>query len=765
MPAALRFRMPDYRSFALMDYQLELRKFISSQYLYAGIRITAGVIIPSLVLYHFGWLTAMIGIPLGALFVSLTDSPGPINHRRNGMAISIVLNVLVVVITAYSRVSAFMLGVEIAVFGIFFSLIGIYGNRANSIGLVALIVFILNIDSSLHQEPLQRGWQIAAGGVWYALMSLALHTLRPYRPIQQLLGECLMEIAVYLRSRALFYDKDQDNDPVFRQLMQHQVHIHTLQDELRIMLFTTRRMLSESTRKGRVLMMSFLDSIDLMERIMTSHQDYSLLHQEFEQTGIMKTLKEHIIVLANELHHIGLAVQGGYTYRSGQDLDIRLQQSMEAYNKLRLDYLKADNVEGFISLRHILYSLEDITERIKRLQAYTTYDKKLSRQYKGEVDVEKFITHTDISANLLLDNFSLKSGTFRHALRLTLALMCGYIVSLLFPLGHSYWILLTIAVIMKPAYSITRQRNLQRLTGTFIGAAIGFVLLLATGNSTVLFFVMLACMIVAYSLLKLQYTVSNAALTVFVLLMFYFLNPGNLQGILTDRIIDTVIGSAIAYVVSSFILTAWEYEQIEQFMKSAIEANRQYFLTVVKAFTPDKPDVTTYKVARKDAFVSLANLSDIFQRMLSEPKNQQPHLPQYHQFVTTSHMLTSHVASLSYYAARFGSRYVQEDFSPMVREIDKRFGQALKVLQRQPVQLPAENARLPIHKKVQQLLSQRKKDIQEGIESDAQTVTKTLSELKTTTDQFQLIYANLTDQVKILQRIMPPYPVPLPGNQ
>jgi uncharacterized membrane protein YccC len=162
--------------------------------------------------------------------------------------------------------------------------------------------------------------------------------------------------------------------------------------------------------------------------------------------------------------------------------------------------------------------------------------------------------------------------------------------------------------------------------------------------------------------------------------------------------------------------------------------------------------------------VGLANLSDIFQRMLSEPKHQQPHLPQYHQFVTTSHMLTSYIASLSYYAARFGERYREEDFSPMVKEINKLFDLALKVVDKQPVQLPGDNVRLPIHKKVQQLLMQRKKDITEGIESDAQNVRKTLSELKTTIDQFQLIYANLTDQVKILQRISSTYPVLPQGN-
>ena len=104
-----------------MDYKLELRKFISSQYLYAGLRITAGFIIPAVLLYQYGLLQAMIGIPLGALFVSLTDNPGPINTRRDGMMVAIAFILLSVVVAGYSNVSAFMIGVEIIVFGIFYS--------------------------------------------------------------------------------------------------------------------------------------------------------------------------------------------------------------------------------------------------------------------------------------------------------------------------------------------------------------------------------------------------------------------------------------------------------------------------------------------------------------------------------------------------------------------------------------------------------------------------------------------------------------------
>src|SRR2546421_5847826 len=132
-----------------MDYQFQFRKFISSQYLYTGVRVTAGVLIPAFILYHYGLLVQMIGIPLGALFVSLTDIPGPINHRRNGMMISIVLNFFVLLVAGFSRGHPMLIIPEIIVFGFAFSLIAVFGNRSNSIGLGALIVFILNIDPHL----------------------------------------------------------------------------------------------------------------------------------------------------------------------------------------------------------------------------------------------------------------------------------------------------------------------------------------------------------------------------------------------------------------------------------------------------------------------------------------------------------------------------------------------------------------------------------------------------------------------------------------
>ena len=71
-----------------------------------------------------------------------------------------------------------------------------------------------------------------------------------------------------------------------------------------------------------------------------------------------------------------------------------------------------------------------------------------------------------LHVSLLLENLNLRSNNFRYAIRLTLAMVIGYAVSLFFAVSHAYWVLLTIVTILKPVYNVTRRRNIQRVMGT-----------------------------------------------------------------------------------------------------------------------------------------------------------------------------------------------------------------------------------------------------------------------------------------------------------
>ncbi|HSC38747.1 MAG TPA: FUSC family membrane protein, partial [Chitinophagaceae bacterium] len=295
-----------------MGYLKEYKSFINSHYLASGVRITAGVVLPAIVLNYFGLLSIGIVVSLGAMCVSGTDNPGPIHHRRNGMMVCSLLIFLVSLTTDFAEPHAFLLGVFIFGCTFIFSMIGVFGSRATSIGVSALLIMVLNLGR--HYE----GWQIVlnalyilAGGIWYTLLSLALYSIRPYKLAQQALGDCILATSDYLRIRAKFYDKNTDHGTVFQELLDQQIVVHQQQELLRELLFKTRSIVKESTDTSRTLVLLFIDLVDLFERIMASYYDYEKLHQFFDDSDILERYRLLILELARELDDIGLAVKEG----------------------------------------------------------------------------------------------------------------------------------------------------------------------------------------------------------------------------------------------------------------------------------------------------------------------------------------------------------------------------------------------------------------------------------------------------------------------
>ena len=93
-----------------MDYVKSTKSFINSHYLSEGVRTTAGIVLPALVLSYFNLLAAGTVVSLGAMSVSITDNPGPIHHRKNGMLACIVINSIVALVTGLAAPYHLMLG-------------------------------------------------------------------------------------------------------------------------------------------------------------------------------------------------------------------------------------------------------------------------------------------------------------------------------------------------------------------------------------------------------------------------------------------------------------------------------------------------------------------------------------------------------------------------------------------------------------------------------------------------------------------------------
>jgi uncharacterized membrane protein (TIGR01666 family) len=722
-----------------MDYRSTYRSFINSHYLSEGLRITLGLCLPAIILGYFHDPAEGITISLGASCVIMVDNAGPIHHRRNAMLLCTAAIFVTALLTGLFTFSAVLLGIFIAILCFVASMLGVYGSRSGSLGLAAMFVMVLNIDRSFH------GWQIfynaiyvLCGGLWYTVLSLSLYGFRPYKLAQQALGDCIQATADYLAGRVAFYQPNPDYDAIYKKLLVQQAALYESQNLVRELLFKSRNITKESTNTGRTLLLIFLDMIDLSERILSTHQDYQGLHQQFDGTGILQSFGKLLQQFADELNETGIAVKSGRPHISSHAAD-QIKALRQEFEQLRDTERNAENIEGFISLRHILDGIRDIAGRLYTIQQYTTYDLKEKKKAPGVQDLKRFVTHQDIDTKILFNNLNTGSNTFRHAIRVTVATTAGFIVSQFLPVGHSYWILLTIIVILKPAYSLTKKRNYDRLLGTIAGAGIGLGIIYFVHGRDAILACMILLMIAAYSFMRTRYLLFVMFMTPYILILFYLLNADNFNTVITDRVVDTGIGSAIAFLANLFIAPAWEHEQVVGYQLRMLEANKNYFRDTVSFFTGGETGITQFKLSRKQAFVALANLSEAFNRMLAEPRSKQRGVPEMQQFVVLNHMFASHTATLAGFRQTGEPPGPPNDYLPAASAILNRLDASLARLQKQPVATePVDRGAMrSINDRVLALLDQRKTELAQGIvESPTRGI---LSSYKYIADQFNFI--------------------------
>ena len=225
---------------------------------------------------------------------------------------------------------------------------------------------------------------------------------------------------------------------------------------------------------------------------------------------------------------------------------------------------------GFFGLSALLTASEDFVSRIRTIEHYTAYDLKDAKQDPRIQNYDQFVSHQDIDAKVFLDNFNWRSNIFRHSLRVAIATTTGFIISLFFPVGHGYWILLTIIVILKPAYSITKKRNRDRLLGTISGAGIGVIILFIVRDRQLMIGIMIILMVLAYSFMRTRYLLFVTLMTPYILILLYILNPAHFREQIFDRVLDTAIGSGIALLANLLFSPEWAYKQFGEYLQQIL---------------------------------------------------------------------------------------------------------------------------------------------------------------------------------------------------
>lgn len=623
----------------------QLRYFFSGQNFSDGVRITASILLPAVLLGQWGHFAEGLTISTGAVCVSVTDTPGPVAHRRNGMLAALVVVTLTALLTSVAALNIWTLAFEISVLSFALTMLLVWGARAGAVGTAGLLnaVLLLAHPPALAAAPLHAGL-LLLGGLWYAGLALAAYQVRPYRPAQQALGACIHALARFLELKARFYEPRTDLDDDYRQLVAQQVVVNEKQEATRDFLFRTRQIVNETTSTGRRLVLTFVETVDLYERITVGYYDYSAVREEFARTGVLADVARLIRHVATELDHLGVAIQANHAYSgTGPELTAEWERL-----QARISGLDAEVGANPRVLKKILVNLRDIIWRVSNIRRY--FDEALTAVAPATsraAENGRFVAHQEIELRTFAQNLTMSSAVFRHAVRMTVACLVAFIVAeTLWHGQHNYWILMTVTIMLKPGFSLTRQRNTERIVGTLVGGALGGVVLWAVPWPEARLAILVVFMVVAYSFQRTKYLVTVVFLTAYLLIMFRFLGLAFL-GVAQERIIDTFVGCAIAFGAGYLLFPSWESEQLTDYMAAALRANLAYLRQLADRLAGRPLLPQEYRLLRKNVYVSGANLAAAFQRMLTEPKSKQRRPAETHEFVVLNHILSSSIAALT----------------------------------------------------------------------------------------------------------------------
>ena len=218
----------------------------------------------------------------------------------------------------------------------------------------------------------------------------------------------------------------------------------------------------------------------------------------------------------------------------------------------------------------------------------------------------------------------------RFTVRLMVCVGVAAVFSEVLPLQRSYWVVLTVAVVLKPDFGSVFARAVQRGLGTVTGAVLGAVIIAAVpyGPWLLIPFGLLAALL-PYGRSR-NYGLMAVFLTPLVVVLIDLLAPGGWR-LAEDRLVDTLIGCAIVLLIGYAPWPAsWQAHLPGKFADAIRGVSR--YLQVALAGPPaggqatssgGRPDlghVTDRTRLRRRARRGLSDLRAEFERTMSEPR-------------------------------------------------------------------------------------------------------------------------------------------------
>nr|WP_243846274.1 FUSC family protein [Rhizomicrobium palustre] len=261
------------------------------------------------------------------------------------------------------------------------------------------------------------------------------------------------------------------------------------------------------------------------------------------------------------------------------------------------------------------------------------------------------------------------AATARHALRVAVAVIIAYGLSVVLRLPYSYWATMAVVVVMQPSATTTWPRMLERVLGSIFGGVLAAALWLLAPSPAVLALVVFPLAAGCIAFRSVNYTLHVLFLTPLFVLVADLIDPGHGTGIAMSRALNNVLGSVLGFVAC---LAFWPEQEKQPFAAKLAEAVEANFAYAALAADP-LAETEALEAARRKAGIATSAAEIIRERMVLEGRRGQGRLNEAAGLLSALRRLAgaSTAAWLSQDPSRGGApryRALQQDLVFMVRD-------------------------------------------------------------------------------------------------
>ncbi len=653
--------------------------------------------------YFMGHQLATIPLTLGVVAAGLSD----IDDRFSVRIMNLIYTYIGFFITAVSIYFLFpypvlfALGLIVSCIGLI--LLGSLGRRYATISYGCLVISVYSmLGVELFDNWYSQALLLVAGAAWYGLISTISFLLFPVRQVQDKLSQCYSSLGDFLFAKSNLFDVDMTPDSYQQSMIELSLENGKLVgifNEMKTALLT--RLKGDRGQKDtRRSLQYYFVAQDIHERADSAHIDYQKLVKIFEHSDILFRFQRILFIQAKACKDLSHSILHRETYQHNK----RFKHAF-ANLKLSLEKLRSEQqydqvwVNALFSLYQNLKSI-DAQLRNVETERHIKFDK--SKHIENQLKDDDLKGWDDIVIRIK-QHLTPESVLFRHAIRVSMVLLIGYIFVQVTNIEYGYWILLTALFVSQPNFNATKRRLRLRIVGTLVGIILGYAILYFIPSIEGQLLLLILSGVLFFELRSKQYAQATAFITILALINFNLDGMGFAAAL--PRMIDTLIGCALAWFGVSFIFPDWKFRRLPRTIRRSLTAQCEYLAEVIQQYKNGRNNGLKYRVVRRAANNNDADVASLISTLATEPDFDPVQKSLAFEFLCLNHTLLSYIAALGAHREKISD---QEVLQLLDQSLDDIQGALLKD------EVPDLTAQNMLHT-IRQRLSQNNEDDQKSL--------------------------------------------------